>query len=148
MVTKPKLDEGEVKRLLKESEEQDAIRSVSPTRKQLAEALGYFKTAPQVRTYEEREDGSSTVRITNEAADAQENLERFSTYIDMTSGKREKEIARSHRREADTDHVTVYDARTGEAREVPARQEARVARKKWARASRGRVYVGFGRARN
>lgn len=129
--------------------ERAKIDKVTPTRKQLAEALGPFKTCSEP-THVVEADGSDQVNITSEKADGAENRRRWETYTDLTSGKRALEIERSHRRGAEEETVTVFDVRTDEERPIPVHQEDNVARKPWARASRGRkVFVGahFSRSR-
>lgn len=126
-----------IEKALRETEEQRRIDEAAPTRKRLAEELGPFRTAPDVPTYVEEPDGSSQVNITSEKADPVENRRRWALMVEATDQRRALEIERTHRREAETDHVTVYDERTGEARDVPVQMEDRIAKKKWARASRG-----------
>jgi hypothetical protein len=120
------------------------IAAVSPTRKQLAEELGPFKTC-SVPTYVEDADGASQVNITSEQADPAENRRRWAAHCSALEGKRALETERSQRRGAEDETVTVFDARTGDERPVAPSQEANVARKPWARASRnGRKFFTGG----
>jgi hypothetical protein len=124
------------------------IERVSPTRKALADALGPFKTCREP-THVQNPDGTDTVKITHEDATPQENSQRFGVYVEITADRRELEIERSQRRNAEHGEVVFHDVRTGEVRAVDPAHENRIARtKRWARpGARRRTFIGFGRAR-
>lgn len=144
----PKLQKHEVERALRDTAEHERIQKLLPTRKRLAEELGPFKTCA-TPTYVEEPGGKSQVNITDEKATPEENRRRWSTYVESTSESRALEIARSHRRSAETGEVVFHDVRNGEARATTPEREEHIARKRWARPGRSRrVFVGFGRARN
>jgi len=130
------------KKALRESSEAAAIDAAAPTRKRLAEELGPFKTC-DVSTYVEEADGTSQVNITSEKATPEENRRRWGVHVEALERKRALEVERSQRREADQEVIRVYDARTNEERPVRPEYEAVVAKKKWARPSRGRKYFSF-----
>lgn len=123
----------DVARLLVEHQEHVAIERVTPTRTQLAEALGPFETCTET-THRFDPDGTDTVKILSARAAPDENSRRFAAYIEMTEKKREREIERSQNRNAREGEVVFHDARTGEVRAVQPEHEDRIARtKKWAR---------------
>jgi len=147
MARKSRKPAPDVSRLLVEHQEHAAIERAAPTRKQLAEALGPFKTCAET-THRFDPDGTDTVKITSDRAAPEENKRRFATYTELTERKREAEIARSQNRNAREGEVVFHDVRTGEVRAVQPDHEDRIARKKWARPGRSRrVFIGFGKAR-
>jgi hypothetical protein len=137
----------DVARLLVEHQEHAAIERAAPTRKELAAALGPFKTCTEP-THRFNPDGTDTVKITSDRAAPEENKRRFAAYTELTERKRELEIARSQNRNAREGEVVFHDVRTGDVRATTPDREDHIARKKWARPGRSRrVFVGFGRAR-
>lgn len=126
----------DVKKLVAEHAEAFKIERATPTRKQLAEALGPFKTCTEP-THRFDPDGTDTVKITSDKAAPEENLRRFAAYAELTEKKREAEIERSQNRNARNGEVIFHDVRTGEVRAVEPEHEDRIARtKKWARPGR------------
>lgn len=127
--------------------ERERIRRAAPPAKEVAAALGPFKTC-QEPTYTETPDGKWTLKHTSVKATAEENARRFATVVDMTNARRKLETDRSQRQAAERNTVAVHDVRTGEVREIPAEMEDHVARKSIFRPGRSpRVWIGFGRAR-
>ena len=134
----------DVAKLVTEHQEAIKIERVTPTRKQLAEALGPFKTCTEP-THRFDPDGTDTVKITSDRATPEENKQRFAAYIELTEKKREAEIERSQNRNVRNGEVIFHDERNGEVRAVDPEREDHVARKKWARpGSRSRKYFTGG----
>lgn len=130
--------------LLRQSEEVGRIQRAAPDGREVARALGPFRTT-NVPTMVESPTGEFEVNVTHESADPHENRMRMGLVNDAMEEKRKLETERTHRLAATEDRIVIHDARTGDVREIPAHMEDQIARKKWARpGSRSRKYFFMG----